>query len=110
MAVTEVFIIDHSLSTEEAATARGDMLYRWGNSANYGIEAPRTLFGQHNCHWIPAGHPGAGHVLCFNNGGFNGERDYTAITELELPPRDGRGYALGGAASKKPVAEPAPRA
>ena len=64
---SEIFIIDHSLSTEEAATAKGDMVYRWGNSANYGVEAPRTLFGQHNCHWIPADHPGAGHVLCFNN-------------------------------------------
>ena len=50
---------DHSISTEEAKTSRGDLLWRWGNPANYGQDAPQVLFGQHNAHWIPEGCEGA---------------------------------------------------
>ena len=50
---------DHSISTEEAKTSRGDLLWRWGNPANYGQNAPQVLFGQHNAHWIPEGCEGA---------------------------------------------------
>jgi len=31
-------------------------------------EADQRLFAQHNAHWIPKGHPGAGNILVFNNG------------------------------------------
>lgn len=50
----EIWIIDHSISTEEAATAQGDLLFRWGNNAAYnsGDSASQLLFNQHNAHWI----------------------------------------------------------
>ncbi|NNL79756.1 MAG: hypothetical protein HKO67_04655 [Flavobacteriaceae bacterium] len=65
----EIFIIDHSISTEEAKGPAGDLLYRWGNPANYGREneAYPRLHGQHDVKWIPEGHPGEGELMVFNN-------------------------------------------
>jgi hypothetical protein len=61
----------------------GDFLYRWGNPARYGRGGPeeRTLFRQHNAHWIGRGLPGEGIILIFNNG--EGEsRPYSTVVEI----------------------------
>jgi len=65
----EIFIIDHSISTEEAKGSAGDVLYRWGNPANYGrgTEEDQRLFGQHDIKFIKKGYPGEGHLMVFNN-------------------------------------------
>ena len=85
----ELWIIDHNTTTEEAASEKGDLLYRWGNPRAYGAGGPQDqqLFGPHNAHRIPRGYPGEGNVLIFNNGseypGF--ERFYSSIEEITLP-------------------------
>ena len=65
----EVWIIDHSISTEEAKGPAGDLLYRWGNPRAYqqGTEDDRQLSFQHDAQWVPAGYPGEGNIIIFSN-------------------------------------------
>lgn len=96
----ELWVIDHSTSTEEAATGKGgksghggDLLYRWGNPFAYFAGTPfdQKLFGQHDPHWIPEGLPEAGSVLIFNNGSDRDERPFSTVDELKPPvTSDGR--------------------
>lgn len=90
----ELWVIDHSTSTNEAATGQGgrsgkggDLLYRWGNPFAYFAGTPfdQKLFGQHDPHWIPEGLPGAGSILVFNNGSDRDERPFSTVDELKPP-------------------------
>ena len=93
---SELWIIDHSATTEQARGSSGgnggmggDLLYRWGNPRAYqhGDADDQRLFWQHQTHWIPPGLPGAGNILLFNNGNeFAGyQRPYSSIDEI-IPP------------------------
>ncbi|MDE0905011.1 MAG: aryl-sulfate sulfotransferase [Planctomycetota bacterium] len=86
----EIWIIDHSISREEARGPKGDLMYRWGNPFAYsmGEHADRPLLGQHNVQWIPEGYLGAGNLIVFNNG--NRERKWSTIVEW-WAPRDVNG-------------------
>jgi hypothetical protein len=92
--LSEIWIIDHSTTSDEAlghtAGRRGhggDLLYRWGNPASYGRPGPQQLYGQHNAQWIPAGLPGAGHILMFNNGD-RVLRPWSTAVEIVPPVQD----------------------
>ena len=93
---SEIWFLDHSTTTKEAAGHAGgrhgkggDLIYRWGNPSAYdrGTERDAQLNQQHDGEWIPEGCPGAGHVTIFNNG-YN--RGYTSIEEI-VPPLDASG-------------------
>ncbi|MFQ5498483.1 MAG: aryl-sulfate sulfotransferase [Candidatus Zixiibacteriota bacterium] len=92
----EVWIIDHSTTSAEAASHSGgnngkggDLLYRWGNPKGYdrGDSTDQMLYGQHDAHWIPSGLQGEGHLLIFNNGQ---DRGWSSVDEI-ITPVDGNG-------------------
>lgn len=104
---SEVWIIDHSATTDEAAGHTGgaagkggDLLYRWGNPRAHraGTADDQRLFWQHDAHWIPDGLSGAGNMLVFNNGNEflrDGRRFYSTVDEIVLPSEDGYRAASG---------------
>ena len=91
----EVWIIDHSTTTEEAAGRAGGLLYRWGNPRAYraGTSADQRLFWAHDAQWIKPGRPGAGNILIFNNGAeYDDARRYYSSIEEFTPPANGLHY------------------
>ena len=131
---SELWIIDHSVATEEAAARSnanpdntpprmnvlnnkpsgssgkgGALLYRWGNPRAYGhgTHADQRLFWQHHTQWIAPGLPGAGNILVFNNG-YELVEDPPLRSSIEeiAPPMDGYAYRRAPGAAYPP-AEPA---
>lgn len=100
-AYDELWIIDHSTTTEEARGRTGgrwghggDLLYRWGNPQAYGFggASERRFFHQHDARWIPEGHPGEGNALVFNNGEQRPGPPYSSVDEIVLPFDPERGF------------------
>lgn len=111
--LSEVWIIDHSTTAEEAATHAGgrhgkggDLLYRWGNPAVWsaGSDEDRKLGFQHDAHWIEPGLPGEGHLLIFNNSD-PARPSESSVIELELPVNAAGAYDRADGAPYGP-AEP----
>jgi hypothetical protein len=96
----EVYVIDHSTTTADAAGHEGgrwghggDILYRWGNPQVYrrGDAADQVLWGAHGAVWIDKYLPGAGNIMVFNNGDHpNPVDDYSSVEEI-LPPQSEAG-------------------
>ncbi|PVV23162.1 MAG: hypothetical protein B6D74_08240 [gamma proteobacterium symbiont of Ctena orbiculata] len=105
---SEIWIIDHSTTTAEAAghtggnSGRGgDLLYRWGNPRAYGTgnSDDQRLFVPHDAEWIETDYPGEGNLLIFNNGGGRPEGDYSSIEEITPPLEEDGSYGhVAGAA------------
>jgi len=96
----EIYIIDHSTTTAEAASDSGgtygkggNFLYRWGNPEVYdrGTGADQLLNAQHGVNWIPSNYPGGGNLILYNN---NYQNNNSAVFELVTPIDSTGNYTL----------------
>lgn len=107
----EIWIIDHSTTTAEAASHSGgkhhkggDLLYRWGNPAAYGraTSVGNRLYEQHDPSWITSG-TYKDHILIFNNG-YGRPGGYYSSVDIIKPPIDTAGdYTITGTDPYGPV-------
>ena len=103
---SEIWIIDHSTTSAEAASHTGgdynkggDLLYRWGNPQAYdqGSINDQLLFKQHDANWIDDSYTDGGKIMVFNNQAGT-PTDYSEVNVID-PPIDASGnYTYTGSA------------
>ncbi len=95
----EIFVIDHSTTTEEAAGHTGgnsgmggDIIYRWGNPQVYerGSASDRIIYVLHSINWIEPEYPNGGGFIYYNNGVNRPDGSYSSA-DVFMPPIDDNG-------------------
>ena len=95
--LSEVFVLDHSTTTAQAATHTGgdygkggDFLWRWGNPEVYGqgTASDRKLGRQHDIKWITDG-PHQGKMSVFSNDGYGSDLTASSIHIIDQNDTNG---------------------
>jgi len=104
--LNELYVIDHSTTTEEAAGHTGgnsgkggDILYRWGNPVAYDASGTKIFNVVHDAHWIAPGSSKAGYLVGFNN---NGVSQTKSSVDIFTPPYDGYNYSYTPGSAYEP--------
>ena len=89
---SEIWVIDHSTTTEEASVSSGgnydkggDLVYRFGNPEVYGdLDSERIFYNNHFPNLLENEVPGQQNLLVYSNYGEN-DLNQSSVYELELP-------------------------
>ncbi len=107
--MSEVWVIDHSTTTAQAAGRSGgrfgkggDLLYRWGNPRTYGAgtAADRRLFLQHDAQWVPG--PELAFTV-FNNGEGRPGKPWSTVDEVVISFDEQGGFLREPGSAFQPV-------
>jgi hypothetical protein len=86
----EIYIIDHSISSEAAEGDLGNFLYRWGNPKMYncGTSADQLLYAPHSVNWLADDK-----LILFNNGVNRPGGNYSSVETVLLPIFENGNYS-----------------